>query len=151
MASDTEPPSPPNPSAKGWLVQAPRAFGGRVTSRRDHGWREPPTSGPGSTIAEPLTSRPLFKESIAGVCRGHLLRLSGRPRLWEWCGHALGRNGGRATRRQPQATSTRRRATPPASADHDRPRTSTWEKLIVEGKDRGYVTGPHRLAGSGSI
>jgi Sigma-70 factor, region 1.1 len=34
----------------------------------------------------------------------------------------------------------RRPAAPPASADHDRPGTSAWEKLIVEGKDRGYVT-----------
>jgi Sigma-70 factor, region 1.1 len=29
---------------------------------------------------------------------------------------------------------------PPASSDHDPPGTSEWEKLIGEGKDRGYVT-----------
>jgi hypothetical protein len=31
-------------------------------------------------------------------------------------------------------------AAPPASSDHDPLGTSEWERLIVEGKDRGYVT-----------
>lgn len=34
----------------------------------------------------------------------------------------------------------RRPAAPPASSDSYSPGTSEWEKLIVEGKDRGYVT-----------
>jgi hypothetical protein len=45
---------------------------------------------------------------------------------------------------QPDASRTppppRRPAAPPASEDHDRPSTLAWEKLIVDGKDRGHVT-----------